>query len=563
MVKDFTKLTTLESIEIQQSMIKSYLPFYALKTLRGPSEYGNKFLIGRHHLEWGDAINCSRRILALAARDHGKSHFYCFAYALWMVHVKEPGRLGYIFSATDQQAKEHLDKIRKELLGGGEHGEANPLLSSLLPLKKDSARTIVFANGSELRARGFGSRVRGGHPFYAIVDDCLDDNVIWSETLRSKSVDYYLSAIEPMVVPGGQIIVVGTPFHAQDLYKSLADTEVYHVLKHPAVVDDKPLWPERYDMNALNIRKRVLGSSLRWSREYLCEPISDDSSLFPSWLFEKEGCKLPYAAGLPGRHWEELGYSVFIGVDLAISASAKADYFVIFVLAVDPKSGDRWIVDIYRDKGMGYQRQVDMIISMSKIYDAQFIFVEANQYQRVISDMVIRTSDVPIKAFYTTGRASRQATTQRRGMSGVYSANKNALDRGIPGLRILLENSKLHIPWDPKTRDKIETWIGEMQSFGFAGGKLRGVGAHDDTVLAFWMADQAARVGGAMQLDFSGPMSDREMRTPDWISQLGKTSYVNDHSAADEIDWFGDNQNTVPGLDYFINQNNNGGGWIN
>ena len=555
---DLKNVSPEDQAKIRRMMIKSYLPMYASELLRGPPEYKNKFILGKHHLDWGDAIRDSRRILALAARDHGKSHMMCLAYPLWMAHVHAPGRLGYIFSATDQQAREHLDKIRKEIIGGGEQGGPNPYLKSLLPFKKDSARVLRFANGSEIRARGFGSRVRGGHPFWVVCDDILNDDHIWSDTVRMKSIDYYLSAIEPMVVPKGQIIVVGTPFHSRDLYDALSRSSVYTTMKHPAVVDDKPLWPERYDLKSLEVRKKVLGSTIRWSREYLCEPISDDSSLFPSNLFDAEGIKLPYSAGMSPVHWRKQGYSVFIGVDLAISASARADYFVAFVIAVDPATEDRWVVDIYRDKGLGYQRQVDVIVSLAKDYDAQFVFVEANQYQRVISDMVVKTSDVPIKAFYTTGRAKKQATNDRRGITGSYSSNKNALDRGVPGLRMLLENKKLHIPWAEDTRDKIQVWIDEMQAFGFSKGKLRGVGAHDDTVLAFWMADQAARIGGAFKMDFGEDLSKLgEANTPDWISGLGIASDPRSqkYSQENEIDWFGQNQFNIPDIPQ--------GGWLN
>jgi hypothetical protein len=39
-----------------------------------------------------------------------------------------------------------------------------------------------------------------------------------------------------------------------------------------------------------------------------------------------------------------------------------------------------------------------------------------------------------------------------------------------------------------------------MQAFGWAEGKMQGVGAHDDTVMAMWMADRAVVIGGS----FSG-----------------------------------------------------------
>ena len=536
--------TPAQLSDLKIRMLRSYLPTYASEILRGPAEYAYKFLLGKHHLEWGDAVSDNPRILAQAARDHGKSHFWCLGYPLWMAHVRAPGRVGYIFSATDQQAMEHLDKIRKEVMGGGEHGGANPGLSSLLPLRKDAARTIRFANGSEIRARGFGSRVRGGHPFWIVCDDILNDDHIWSQTVREKAIDYYLSAIEPMAVPGGQIVVVGTPFHAQDLYRTLRDGGVYHHMEHPAVdpVTGNPLWPERYDRPALDIRKKVLGSSMRWAREYLCQPITDEASLFPSHLFDQPGVKQPYKLGLEARYWQGQGFQTYMGVDLALSANAGADYFVAFVIAIEPGTQDRWVVDIVRKKGMGYQEQVDTIVGLSKRYDCNFVFCEANQYQRVISDMVVRTSDVPIKAFYTTGRAKSQATTERRGMSGTYSANKNALDRGVPGLRMLLENSKLKLPWNEDTQEGVEVWIREMQAFGYQNGKLQGVGAHDDTVMAFWMADQAARVGGSVSMDFGEDLvaaGDGTSTGPDWLG----TGDAEDDNELTDRNWFGGNMN--------------------
>ena len=490
-------------------MLKKFLPTYASEVLRGPVEYGGGFLLGPHHIEWGKVCNEEGRLLNLAARDHGKSHFWCFAYPLWMVDRRAPGKVGYIFSATESQAIDHLAKIRDEVCGGGEYGsEGNPKLAHLRPLKKDSAKTLRFANGSEIRARGFGSRVRGGHPFWIICDDVGNDDWIWSEGVRAKAIDYFLSAIEPMVVPGGQLTVVGTPFHALDLYNHLEQGGVFLTTKHPALNEDgKPLWPARYDMPALDRKKKTLGSSLRWSREYLCRPISDEASLFPTALFDQPGTKQPYSLGNPA-FWKDRGFECFIGVDLALSATAKGDYFVIMVLAID-RNGDRYVADIIRRKGLGYQDQVDIIIDAAKRYDAGMVFVEANQYQRVITDMVVRSSDVPIKAFYTTGRGGHSSvSTQRRGMNQHYSANKNALDQGIPGLRMLLENGKLKLPWSIESRDQINVLIGEMQAFGWAEGKMQGVGAHDDCVMALWIADRAAAVGGSFGFSFKEPKED-------------------------------------------------------
>lgn len=514
-------------------LLKGSLAFYCSEILRGPEEYGNQFLLGPHHLEWSESVNKARRILALAARDHGKSHMWCFGYPLWMIDRVAPGKLGYIFSATKDQAQEHLDKIRQEIIGGGEGGGPNPRLQHLLKpdgtLPKDSASKLRFTNGSEIRARGFGSRVRGGHPWWLVGDDMGNDEWIWSETVRSKANDYFSSAIRPMVVPGGQMVIVGTPFHAIDLYYELEQTGVYHVMKHPArQPDGSPLWPARYDEDYLELTRKEIGSSLRWAREYLVQPISDEASLFPNWLFDLPGAKQPYKLGLPAHVWHEKGMTCYMGVDLAMSASAAADFLVCFVMAVD-KFGNRYLVDIVRRKGLGFQDQLNLITNVAKRYDCALVFCEANQYQRVVTDEVVRTSDVPIKAFYTSGNRRKSTTAERRGMSKTYVANKNALDQGVPGLRMLLENSKLKIPWAPETRELVQLWIGEMQAFGWADGKLQGVGAHDDTVMALWFCDHACRVGGNMSLTFD------DTGEGDDALLFG----MGDATTNDEVDFFG------------------------
>lgn len=497
MVKGVAQL--LRTAHGKDRLLNAFLPAYAEAVLRGPSEYGGKFILGPHHIEWGKIINRHSRILALAARDHGKSFMFCFAYPIWMIDRKAPGKTGYIFSASEDQACEHLDKIRQEVCGGGEFGEeGNPKLAHLLPLQIDSRKKIRFANGSEIRARGFGARVRGGHPFWTVCDDVGNDEWIWSDATRGKHIDYFLSAIEPMPVPGGQLIVVGTPFHAQDLYNTLEEGGVFHTVRFPAIAPHtgRPLWPKRYNLEALERKRKTLASSLRWSREYLCQPISSEASIFPTSLFEQPGVKQPYDLG-DAAFWAAKGITTYMGVDLAMSASAGGDYFVCLVMGVTDE-GERFVLDIYREKGLGYQAQVDKIIELGLLWDTQLVFVEANQYQRVITDMVVRTSDIPVKAFYTTGRGgSAAATTRRRGMNQSYVANKNALDQGIPAIRMLLENLRLHFPWLPRSRPLVKRLIDEMQAFGWAEGKMQGVGSHDDMVMALWIADRAADIGGA------------------------------------------------------------------
>jgi hypothetical protein len=132
-----------------------------------------------------------------------------------------------------------------------------------------------------------------------------------------------------------------------------------------------------------------------------------------------------------------------------------------------------------------------LIVEYARKYDAALVFVEANQAQRVWGDELIRTTDIPIKKFTTIGKG------KGAGASMSQTSNKNDLEKGVPSLRPLLENKKWRCPQgDAKSVEKAKIWISEMNAFSWINGKVQGVGSHDDTVMAAWIAEQALRRGG-------------------------------------------------------------------
>ena len=471
-------------------MRRASCAYYAQDTLlhREDPKDTQMFEVADHHMEWNDLVMCHDRICVMAPRDHGKCYFFVFAFPIWKAEFNPVGK-GYIFSATQDQAVRILSDIKDEI-------EDNPKLRHLLPEKREvwNATSVKLANGHRIYARGYGTKLRGAHPQRIVVDDGLNDEDAYSELVRNKHIEYFFTAISNMIVPGGQIVVVGTPFHGTDLYNALRINPEYTFRKYPAVEKGKPLWPGRYSLALLEKKRREIGP-IRFTREFLCEPISDDMSIFPGNLFtgapvEQFNVKL----GMPLSFWKQAGiHSVFIGVDLAISASTSADYTVVFVLGIDAH-GNRWVLDIIRKQGLPFNKQLALVTVSAKKYDADLIFIEANQMQRVFGDELIRTTDLPVKKFVTTGTGKMQKGTPK---GNTTSANKNSLEGGVPALRVLLENQKIRIPrGDAHSIEVTDQWITEMRAFTWLDGKLQGVGAHDDTVMAFWIADQAVKQGG-------------------------------------------------------------------
>ncbi len=485
-------------------MLRNSLPLFA-KDILGME-------VSPHLMDWGDAVNEHSRLAVLAARDHGKSAFFSYAYPIWRAW-SEPGVEIYLFSRTLEQAQDLLDIVvygKNNLQGliDLEH------LSHLFPTKEDlrtNPRTrlnkadIILTNGSRIRAVGYGKAIRGRHPKYCVMDDVLNDEDMWSETQRKKNISYFQSAIVNMIMPskqhdgwfeGGQGIVVGTPYHMADLYAWLQENEVWKFMRYPGILtdpatgDERALFPWRWNLDQLHNKKKEIGS-VAFSREILCLAITDDISIFPSYMFpplyDKQLCLRPTKEEIKARGWE-----VFFGVDIARSASVGADYFVIFALAKD-RQGQRFIVDIHRSKGLAFRTQLETLALMANRYDPSLVFIESNSMQQIYTDEMRRMTDIPVKEFVT------------------LATNKYPLDKGVPGLRIILENQKLTIPkGDEYSRVTTRIWESECSQFGYIDGKLQGIGIHDDTVLAWWFADEAAKAGG-----FSFAFGDEEGESTD------------------------------------------------
>ncbi len=238
-------------------------------------------VIAPHMLEWDEMINSVSRFSCLAARDHGKSVFFSYAYPIWRA-VTEPGCEVYLFARTQEQAMEYIEII---LYGRGNlKGLVDiPALAHLAPSAALGGRSkdkteratrsdLRLKNGSRIRAVSFGKAIRGRHPKYVVCDDVLNDEDMWSETVRRKNIEYFKSAIVNMPPPDGQIIVVGTPYHMNDLYGFLRTNKRYTFRVYPGIIRDKKgneraLFPWRWKLHELKAKLESLEQELASSYE--------------------------------------------------------------------------------------------------------------------------------------------------------------------------------------------------------------------------------------------------------------------------------------------------------
>ena len=424
------------------------------------------------------------------------SYYFSNAYPAWQLYrysrpkrsqyskrpIRSNSNRGYLFSFSLQQSVDLMEILKNTI-------EGNDILRDrLVPDSKNSgawaSTNIVCKNGARLTCKGFGSSVRGAHPYWIVVDDGLKDNVIYSQLQRQKSIDYFHSVIMNMLVPGGQIIVVGTPFHASDLYgdlKSKSKTATgsdkgWFVIEYPAIFPDgRILWPQRWGFLDL-MEKRTTQGNIIFSRENLCRPITNESSIFPLKVLERSLVRMENYCLVRNRDDFPIKFNkVVVGCDFAISSNVGADYAVFTVWGVEDETGERWLLHFWRDKGKTFNEQMQVLKGINVRFRPDSIVMEQNVFQQIF----VQESDrqgLPVVG-HTTG------------------IDKYDLKSGWPGLAIDFERGKIHIPIGDKYSQDIKDLIfTDLGSVAFTDKGLESVGEHDDISSSFWLAKLGANL---------------------------------------------------------------------
>jgi hypothetical protein len=278
----------------------------------------------------------------------------------------------------------------------------------------------------------------------------------------------------------GQLIVVGTPQHYEDALHRLRGKPGWTWVKSRAANLDtgQALWEERYSLKYLLDLQKT--DPVLFSREYQMDPRDDATSTFP-WeltgraLMGGEGLNFvrPY---LPADR--EPNEAVVGGMDLAVSETAGADYTVVWMVSYNRVTGKRRLLWACRLRGLTFDEQVAMVRQVCKDFWPEVLIIEQNAFQKWLAQHLMKYAETASRVFgHTTG------------------IEKQSLIEGVPSLKVILANNLWMIPsGDAESAEFASTWRTEANAFGYADGKLQSVGEHDDTVMAWWLAERGIRM---------------------------------------------------------------------
>lgn len=455
----------------------SRLISYAAYQWPGYRDAHHHRLIARH-LEAVERGDIKRLMITMPPR-HGKSMLASEFFPAWYIG-RNPDH--YVVTATYAQelADDFGRKVKNQI-----EDDAYQCIFPGVGLADDSKSAKRFhiegaTGGYEhstsqrgaFYAVGVGGPLTGRGAHLLLIDDPVKNREdAESEVIRKKTKDWYTSTAYTRLMPGGRIVIIQTRWHEDDLAGWLQlehEHEGWVVLNLPAINDaGLALWPEQYDIDALEKIKRALPPR-DWSALYQQSPSPETGDYFKrEWIHTFET--------VPAR--ETL--NIYGGSDYAVTSDG-GDYTVHVIVGIDP-DGRMYLLDMWRGQSSS-DKWVDAFCDLVKKWKPIGWAEETGQIKSGVGPFLIR------RMLETGAYVAREAFPTR--------GDKAIRAQSIRG-RIAL--SGLYVPKDADWKTDL---ISEMMSFP--------VGVHDDQV------DALGLVGQLLDRMYSGkrPVQDTKAKTP-------------------------------------------------
>ena len=166
---------------------------------------------------------------------------------------------------------------------------------------------------------------------------------------------------------------------------------------------------------------------------------------------------------------EDMKY--YIGYDPSLSADG--DYTVMIVIEVDEDMNKK-VVHMVREKNVDFRNHITRITDLCQRFKPELVMIETNTFAKSFSMELRDISDFPVKDFTMSRRKKEEI---------------------ILNLQMNLENGKIIFPFaDDASKSVSNAIILELEAFGIGNtGKIEGLGAHDDCVIALALANHATK----------------------------------------------------------------------
>jgi predicted phage terminase large subunit-like protein len=231
------------------------------------------------------------RLMIFMPPRHGKSELASKRFPAWYLG-RNPDRQVIAASYNSDLATDFGRQVRNIFR---EQRFQNAFPETSLAEDSQAANRWNTNKGGSYVAVGVGAAVTGRGAHVLLLDDLIKDREeADSENRRNLIWNWFTSTAYTRLMPGGAIVVIITRWHEDDIAGRLLEAEAkggdkWDKLILPAIMSDgSALWPDRYDIDALNRIKRAIGPR-DFSALYQQEPAPDEGTFFQRHWFERHG----------------------------------------------------------------------------------------------------------------------------------------------------------------------------------------------------------------------------------------------------------------------------------
>lgn len=410
--------------------------------------------LGELHVSWLDALSKHRFLLLLAPPKHFKSTICTIIYPLYRLKEDHDMRILLVNEVLDnskaflREIKGNLQQNQKFRSKFGEwdlHADAWTEDRILIPrktIRKEPSIAVASVLGTVVSI----------HPNLIVVDDPCSNRNTQTPHQRQKVIQWFQRDLLPRLDHGGQIIVVMTRWHTDDLagwIMSNPGYEDWKIINLAAEWTDEKgqhhvLFPDRFTKEELAKEKARLGTA-NYNCLWLNDPSGQEGSDFKaSWIDSSRYDKVPE------------GLTVFAGIDLAIGRREANSRYAYCVIGLD-KKGDVYVLDAYRDR-IPFSEQLKAAKRLHRRHGPRLIVVESNGYQAAFLES-LRTDEetrrLPLKAENSTDDKHARI----RGLAPLFESGAIRLPKSESATWVAqLEEELLHFPHG--TEDMIDAlWL--------------------------------------------------------------------------------------------------------
>jgi predicted phage terminase large subunit-like protein len=345
--------------------------------------------------------NVTRKKLILMPRGHLKTTVITVGYCLQRI-ARDPKVRILIANATGTMAEAMLGQIKKHLQFNETFKYYFGDLSAGASTWRDNMITLPTGEGSyqskeaTVTAYGLGGSLVSQHYDMIIVDDPHNRENINTKDQIDKVKQSYRDLLD-LLEPGGQLIIIGTRWHDDDLYGQVMDksnpeagqfdTFIRQAITdmklgkeangHYKVEDGTVLWPEKYSYNALSALLNEKGL-YEFSCQYQNQPVDDENAVFHrSWFHDYDAIEL-----------RDRKLTKFTAIDPAISLKERADFTAIVTIGVDVL-GKIYVLEVKRGH-YTEEQMIDELFLTNERYHPISICIETVAFQKTLQHYIMK-----------------------------------------------------------------------------------------------------------------------------------------------------------------------------